>query len=65
MRIFADSMRIFEGIKNVKDFVLQLILYQEKLNTRRNEFPLRKMKEGLDLPSVAPKGKPRFEDRSS
>lgn len=30
MRIFADSIRIFEGIKNVKDLLLQLSFYQEK-----------------------------------
>lgn len=28
-----------------------------KFNTLRNEFPFRKMKEGLALPSVAPEGK--------
>lgn len=60
MRIFADSMRIFKGIKNVKDFFLQPSLYQGKFNTQRNEFPFRKMKEGLDLPGVAPKGKTKI-----
>ena len=65
MRIFDDSMRIFEGIKKCQGFPFTTKLVSEKkFSTLRNEFPFRKMK-GFDLPTVAPEGKTKTSGRSS